>query len=101
MRAPFRHILQAWKNKLKGVTIYRDGSRFPILSTEGELSEFQINKEKEYSITNDNGEDITIKGDDIMKLPDGLLITVYHYLKNSDKGIEEILSNTEFEDATT
>ena len=26
--------LKAWKGKLKGVTIYRDGSRFPILSTE-------------------------------------------------------------------
>ena len=33
--------IQAWKNKLKGVTIYRDGSRFPILSTQGELTEFQ------------------------------------------------------------
>ena len=36
--------LKAWKENLKGVTIYRDGSRFPILSTEGELSEFQLQK---------------------------------------------------------
>ena len=36
--------LQAWKAKLKGVTIYRDGSRFPILSTnENELTDFQKN----------------------------------------------------------
>ncbi|HIG51138.1 MAG TPA: adenosylcobalamin-dependent ribonucleoside-diphosphate reductase, partial [Candidatus Marinimicrobia bacterium] len=32
--------LKAWKKDLKGVTIYRDGSRFPILSTETELTEF-------------------------------------------------------------
>ena len=93
--------LEAWKNKLKGVTIYRDGSRFPILSTEGELSDFQQKKEKEFSITNDEGEEITVRGDDIMKLPDGSLITMYHYLKNSDKGIEEVLSDTKFEDVTT
>ena len=33
--------LKAWKAKLKGVTIYRDGSRFPILSTDRELTTFQ------------------------------------------------------------
>ena len=93
--------LQAWKNKLKGVTIYRDGSRYPILSTEGELSDFQRNKEKEYSTTNEEGEKITVKGDDIIKLPDGTLITMYHYLKNSNNEIEEVLSATQFEDATT
>ena len=93
--------LQAWKNKLKGVTIYRDGSRYPILSTEGELTDFQRNKEKEYSTTNEEGEKITVKGDDIIKLPDGTLITMYHYLKNSNNEIEEVLSATQFEDATT
>ena len=41
--------LKAWKEKLKGVTIYRDGSRFPILSTDGEISEFQSAKEIEYN----------------------------------------------------
>ena len=39
-----------WKENLKGVTIYRDGSRFPILSTERELTEFQRIKEKEFKI---------------------------------------------------
>ena len=91
--------IQAWKNKLKGVTIYRDGSRFPILSTEGELTEFQENKDKKFVITNDDGEELEVNADDIMKLPDGSLVTMYHYLKNSDKGIEEVLSNTKFEDA--
>ena len=93
--------LKAWKNKLKGVTIYRDGSRFPILSTEGELSDFQIGKEKKFVITNENNEQVEIHGDDIMKLSDGSLITMYHYLKNTDRGIEEVLSNTKFEDAVS
>ena len=93
--------IQAWKNKLKGVTIYRDGSRFPILSTEGELTEFQENKDKKFVITNDDGEELEVNADDIMKLPDGSLVTMYHYLKNSDKGIEEVLSNTKFEDAVS
>ena len=90
--------LRAWSNKLKGVTIYRDGSRFPILSTDGELSEFQENKDKQYTITNDDGEKIEVRGDDIMKLPDGTLITMFHYLKNSNREIEEVLSTTKFED---
>ena len=90
--------LQSWKNQLKGVTIYRDGSRFPILSTESQLTTFQTNKEKEFKIENENGEEIFVKGDDIMKLPDGRLTTMYHYLKNSNKGIKEVLSTEKLED---
>ena len=93
--------LQAWNNKLKGITIYRDGSRFPILSTAGELTDFQDKKDKEYTITNDDGEKAQVKGDDIMKLPDGTLITMYHYLKNSNREIEEVLSTTKFEDVSS
>ena len=90
--------LKAWKEKLKGVTIYRDGSRFPILSTDGEISEFQSAKEIEYKIKNDAGEELTAKGDDIIKLPDGSLTTMYHYLKKSNKKIEEVISTSNFED---
>ena len=79
------------------MTIYRDGSRFPILSTEGKLSDFQKNKEKQFKITNENNEDIVAKGDDIIKLPDGSLTTMYHYVKNSDTQIEEILTSEKFE----
>jgi ribonucleoside-diphosphate reductase alpha chain len=90
--------LKAWKKKLKGVTVYRDGSRFPILSVEGELTEFQENKGKSYTITNEIGEAIEVGGDEIMKMPDGSLTTVYHYLKNSSLAIEEVLTSTKFEE---
>ena len=84
---------------MKGVTIYRDGSRFPILSTEEtELTEFQKIKENEFKISVDGNEIITANGEEIIKLPDGTLTTVYHYLKNSDVAIEEVLTNPEFEE---
>ena len=92
--------LQAWQAKLKGVTIYRDGSRFPILSTnENELTDFQKNKDKEFEITNNNNETINAKGDEIIKLPDGTLTTMYHYMKNSETKIEEIIESEKFQNA--
>ncbi len=90
--------LKAWKKKLKGVTVYRDGSRFPILSVDGDLTEFQEFKGKAYTITNEEGETMEVNGDEIMKMPDGSLTTVYHYLKNSNVAIEEVLKNTQFEE---
>jgi len=93
--------LKAWKKNLKGVTIYRDGSRFPILSTETELTEFQKVKENEFKISVDGNEIITANGEEIIKLPDGTLTTVYHYLKNSDVAIEEVLINPELEEIVT
>jgi ribonucleoside-diphosphate reductase alpha chain len=86
---------------LKGVTIYRDGSRFPILSTEGELTEFQRVKENQFKISVEGNQIITANGEEIIKLPDGTLTTVYHYLKNSDLAIEEVLNNPEFEEIKT
>ena len=93
--------LKAWKKDLKGVTIYRDGSRFPILSTETELTEFQKIKENEFKISVDGDEIITANGEEIIKLPDGSLTTVYHYMKNSDKAIEKVLTKIEFEELET
>ena len=93
--------LKAWKQDLKGVTIYRDGSRFPILSTETELTEFQKIKENEFKISVDGDEIITANGEEIIKLPDGSLTTVYHYMKNSNKAIEEVLTKVEFEEIKT
>ena len=90
--------MESWKNKLKGVTIYRDGSRFPILSTESQLTNFQTEKEKEFKMEDENGNEVFVKGDDIMKLPDGTLTTMYNYLNNSNKNIKEVLSKEKFED---
>ena len=93
--------LKAWKNNLKGITIYRDGSRFPILSTEEEITEFQRVKENEFKISVEGNQIITANGEEIIKLPDGTLTTVYHYLKNSNLAIEEVLNNPEFEEIKT
>ena len=94
--------LKAWKEQLKGVTIYRDGSRFPILSTETELTEFQKMKEKEFKISIEDNQEIMANGEEIIKLPDGTLTTVYHHLKNNSSiGIEEVLNNPEYEDIQT
>ena len=93
--------LNAWKKDLKGLTIYRDGSRFPILSTDRKHTEFQKVKENKYKISIDGDQIITANGEEIIKLPDGSLTTVYHYMKNSNVAIEEVLTNTEFEEIAT
>lgn len=78
--------LNAWKRGLKGITIYRDGSRFPILSIEGQKTEFQKMKEKNYRLNLvTGGKELKLKGDDVIVLPSGRLTTVYHYLKVLNK----------------
>ena len=81
--------IKAWKNNLKGVTIYRDGSRFPILSVENKMTDFQEKKTKSFSIMQENGETIDMVGDDIFKLPDGKLTTMYHHLKRMETESED------------
>ncbi len=74
--------LHAWKQGLKGITVYRDGSRYPVLSIEGEKTEFQKIKEKKFKISLVNGkEEVTLRGDDVIVTPDDRLTTVYHHLK--------------------
>lgn len=74
--------LKAWKHRLKGITIYRDGSRFPILSIEGKESEFQKIKDKKFKIKNANGEETIVKGNDILVNSLGKLTTIYHGQKS-------------------
>ena len=77
---------KAWKEKLKGVTIYRDGSRFPILSTgKTESTPFQMQKDQKYSIIQEDGKSKEVQGDEIIKLPDGSLTTIFHYLGDKNQ----------------
>ena len=91
--------IDAWKAGLKGITIYRDGSRFPILSREGEATPFQEIKNKVYKIENDDGIEIECTGDEILKMPDGSLTTVYHYM-NNDSSVKHFKENQKFEEVT-
>ena len=73
--------LQAWKHKLKGLTVYRDGSRYPILSVETEKTVFQTFKEKTFKITQADGTTVEMRGDEVFALPSGQLTTLYHVMK--------------------
>jgi len=70
----------AWKNGLKGITIYREGSRYGILST-GKVSDFQKYKNNIYEVEID-GKTIKVRGDEIFEY-NGKLLTVYHILKKN------------------
>ena len=69
--------LDAWKNRLKGITVYRDGSRYPILSVKGEETQFQSFKDKKFNIK--DGENIkVVRGSEVLVTKDGKLTTIYH-----------------------
>jgi ribonucleoside-diphosphate reductase alpha chain len=75
--------LNAWKNRLKGITIYREGSRYPILQADNKKTDFQEYKEKTFKLKDPEGNVIEGKGDTIITLPDGKLTTIYHIIKES------------------
>ncbi|MEK6936636.1 MAG: ribonucleoside-diphosphate reductase, adenosylcobalamin-dependent, partial [Nanoarchaeota archaeon] len=80
----------AWKKGLKGITIYRDGSRYPILSVAQEQTEFQEVKKKTFKVYTNN-EELVLKGDEVFALENGLLSTAYHSIKeNHPVRIEEL-----------
>jgi ribonucleoside-diphosphate reductase alpha chain len=81
--------LNAWNQGLKGITVYRDGSRFPILSIQSEKTEFQAAKEKTF-VLKLGDKDIEVRGDEIISLPGGELTTVFHYIASSKKNNEFI-----------
>ncbi len=72
--------LDAWKHGLKGITIYREGSRYPILSTGTQKTEWQRIREETYDVEAD-GEQKLMRGDDVIALPTGRLTTVYSAVK--------------------
>ncbi len=91
--------LDAWKHGLKGITIYREGSRYPILSTGTQKSEFESTKEEAYDVEID-GEQKLLKGDNVISLPSGKLTTVYHAVRNGQlrkEGGRHVFSDTAIE----
>jgi len=84
-----RIYIDAWKHKLKGITIYREGSRYPILSTDTKENDFQEYKDKTYKLTAPDGKIIEGNGDTVVTMPDGTLTTIYHLLKEQKKGDKE------------
>lgn len=88
--------LDAWKNGLKGITIYRDGSRYPILSVEQQQSEFQKFKDKKYRVTVGK-ESFIRKGDEVFE-HEGRLTTVFHALRSGlDITVEETQDDVKVE----
>ncbi len=71
---------EAWRAGLKGITVYREGSRFAVLSTEGKGSEFREYRDRKFRIY-DGERVIEVFGDTVIELPDGTLTTVYHAIK--------------------
>lgn len=90
--------LDAWHKGLKGLTVYRDGSRVPILSIEGQETEFQRWKKKRFKVQDESGADKTVAGDELLKLPDGRLTTVYHHSRFSSLSMEKVLDGSAFQE---
>jgi len=77
--------IRAWELGLKGITIYRDGSRFPVLVSPGKKTEFQRFKDKLFEIVDGDNVVAVVRGDEVIELSDGRLTTIYHYLKQEKR----------------
>ena len=53
---------------------------------------------KKYKIENGDGIEINCDGDEILKMPDGSLTTVYHYMKNSNNMVNEIMKKSKLQE---
>jgi ribonucleoside-diphosphate reductase alpha chain len=80
--------INAWKFGLKGITIYRDGSRYPILSVEGKKTGFQELKEKKFAVVTGAG-NATLDGDEVFVTGTGTLTTPYHTNVQQERPMRE------------
>ena len=53
-----------------------------------------MQKDNKFSIVQKDGENKEVSGDEIIKLPDGSLTTVYHYLSNNNTMKQDIEETT-------
>ncbi|MFH7903528.1 MAG: adenosylcobalamin-dependent ribonucleoside-diphosphate reductase [Candidatus Aenigmatarchaeota archaeon] len=79
--------IYAWKKGLKSVTIYREGSRFPILKEIKEKSEFEEIASKVFEIEDEKGNKYKVRGDEILII-NNRMTTIYHLLKEGKIKIE-------------
>ncbi|MCA9785680.1 MAG: hypothetical protein KC488_03925, partial [Candidatus Cloacimonetes bacterium] len=77
--------LDAWRMGLKGVTVYRDGSRVPILSLDGKPTEFQRFRQRQFRLRVGDSEQL-VAGDEILRLPDGTKFTLMAPVIENRKG---------------
>ncbi len=78
--------LEAWKHGLKGITIYRDGSRYPILSIDEQQTLFKEHKDNTFKVLVNNKE-MFLKGDEVFTLPNGKLSTPFHAMQQDIEGV--------------
>jgi len=86
--------LDAWRKGLKGLTVYRDGSRVPILSLDGKGTEFQQFKKRRFRVTDADGTQKEFSGDEVLRLGDGTLTTTWHVFKYSTLSLEGVLDTS-------
>ena len=79
--------IYAWKKGLKSVTIYREGSRFPILKEIKEKTEFEEIASKIFEIEDENGNVYRVRGDEILVI-NNRMTTIYHLIKEGKIKIE-------------
>ncbi len=73
--------LSAWRAGLKGITIYREGSRYAVLSKNYSDNSFKGFSNKRFKLKID-GKEYIVKGNEVLVLPNGRLTTFYHAVKN-------------------
>jgi len=72
--------IYAWKKGLKSVTIYREGSRFPVLKEIKDRTEFDEISSKIFEIEDESGNVYRVRGDEILVI-NNRMTTVYHLIK--------------------